>query len=189
MWWQLKHVWLGVLALAVVACTPASGGVNMSQFMASETSTLQDLGPAPELENTIWLNTDSTLRLSDLRGKVVGLEMWTFGCINCRNVIPALNRWHADYKDQGFVLIANHFPEFDFEGDLGNLQRAVAEAGIEYAVAQDNDGSTWNAYRNHYWPTLYLIDKRGRIRYVHIGEGAYEETERNIRALLAESYP
>jgi hypothetical protein len=87
------------------------------------------------------------------------------------------------------VLIGNHYPEFSFERDLDNLERAVAEAGIEYAVAQDNEGSTWNAYRNRYWPTLYLIDKRGRIRYVHIGEGAYEETERNIRALLAESYP
>jgi thiol-disulfide isomerase/thioredoxin len=161
----------------------------MSQSMAADTSTLPDLGPAPELENTIWLNTDSALRLADLRGKVVGLEMWTFGCINCRNVIPSLKRWHADYRDQGFVLIGNHYPEFDFEHDLDNLERAVAETGIEYAVAQDNDGSTWDAYRNQYWPTLYLIDKRGRIRYVHIGEGAYEETARNIQALLAESYP
>ena len=65
----------------------------------------------------------------------------------------------------------------------------MAQAGIEYAVAQDNDGATWRAYRNQYWPTLYLIDKRGHIRYVHIGEGAYEETERNIQALLAETYP
>lgn len=161
----------------------------MSQIMASATPRLQDLGPAPEIENTIWLNTDSDLRLSDLRGKVIGLEMWTFGCINCRNVIPSLKRWHADYKDQGFVLIGNHYPEFSYERDLGNLERAVAEAGIEYAVAQDNNGSTWSAYRNHYWPTLYLIDKRGRIRYVHIGEGAYAETERNIQALLAENYP
>jgi thiol-disulfide isomerase/thioredoxin len=161
----------------------------MSQFMTSDTATPQDLGPAPELGDAIWLNTDSAERLADLRGKVVGLEMWTFGCINCRNVIPSLKRWHADYRDQGFVLIGNRYPEFNFEHDLGNLEGAVAEAGIEYAVAQDNDGATWNAYRNQYWPTLYLIDKRGRIRYVHIGEGAYEETERNIRALLAESYP
>lgn len=157
--------------------------------MSSEESSLPDLGPAPELQNTVWLNTDAPLRLSDLRGRVVGLEMWTFGCINCRNVVPSLKSWHAAYKDMGFVLIANHFPEFDFESDLGNLERAVAQAGIEYAVAQDNTGATWNAYGNRYWPTLYLIDKRGRIRYVHIGEGAYEETERNIRALLAESYP
>ena len=161
----------------------------MSQTVVSETSTLPDLGPAPEIENTIWLNTEAALRLSDLRGKVVGLEMWTFGCVNCRNVIPSLKRWHASYKDDGFVLIGNHYPEFGFERELGNLERAVQEAGIEYAVAQDNDGATWSAYGNRYWPTLYLIDKRGRIRYVHIGEGAYDETERNIRSLLAESYP
>lgn len=161
----------------------------MPQFKASDTSKLQDLGPAPELDTAVWLNTDTPLRLAALRGRVIALEMWTFGCINCRNVIPSLKRWHADYKDEGFVLIGNHYPEFNHERDLGNLERAVAEAGIEYAVTQDNDGSTWNAYRNQYWPTLYLIDKRGRIRYVHIGEGAYEETERNIRALLAESYP
>lgn len=178
---------LAFLALVLTACAP--GGVAVSENMVTEKSALPDLGPAPELENNIWLNTDSPLRLSDLRGKVVGLEMWTFGCVNCRNVMPSLKRWHAAYRAAGFVLIANHYPEFDFERDLGNLERAVAGAGIEYAVAQDNEGSTWNAYRNHYWPTLYLIDKRGRIRYVHIGEGAYEETERNIQALLAESYP
>lgn len=87
------------------------------------------------------------------------------------------------------MLIGNHFPEFRYERDLANLERAVRQAGIEYAVTRDNDATTWNAYRNVYWPILYLIDKRGRIRYVHIGEGAYEETERNIRALLTEAYP
>jgi len=161
----------------------------MTTVKPGDTAPLADLGPAPELENSIWLNTDSPLRLGELRGKVVGLEMWTFGCINCQHVIPHLKQWHASYKDEGFVLIGNHFPEFNFERDLASLQQAVAQAGIEYAVTQDNDGVTWNAYRNGYWPTLYLIDKRGRIRYVHIGEGAYDETERNIRALLAETYP
>ena len=161
----------------------------MTALTAASSAALPDLGPAPELVNSIWLNTESPLRLGELRGKVVGLEMWTFGCINCQNVIPSLKHWHAAYKDQGFVLIGNHYPEFAYERDLDNLERAVAQAGIEYAVIQDNDGATWNAYGNHYWPTLYLIDKRGRIRYVHIGEGAYDETERNIRALLAETYP
>jgi hypothetical protein len=104
-------------------------------------------------------------------------------------VIPSLREWHSKYADRGLVIIGNHFPEFSYERDLNNLKNAVKELGLKYAIAQDNDGSTWNAYRNHYWPTLYLIDKRGRIRYVHIGEGAYEETERNIRALLAETYP
>jgi thiol-disulfide isomerase/thioredoxin len=149
---------------------------------------LPDLGPAPELTNTTWLNVETPLRLADLRGKVVMVEMWTFGCINCRNVMPSLKEWHAKYYDQGLVIIGNHFPEFGYEADLENLKEAVARNEIEYAVAQDNDGKTWRAYGNHYWPTLYLIDKQGHIRYVHIGEGRYKETEANIQALLAEVY-
>jgi len=150
---------------------------------------LPDLGPAPELTNSIWLNTPAPLRLAELRGKVVGVEMWTFDCINCQHVTPSLKAWYASYQDEGFVLIGNHFPEFGFERDLNRLRQAVAAAGIAYPIAQDNAGSTWNAYRNNYWPTLYLIDKRGRIRYVHVGEGAYDQTEANIKTLLAEAYP
>jgi thiol-disulfide isomerase/thioredoxin len=132
------------------------------------------------------LNVDSPLRLADLRGKVVLLEMWTFGCYNCQNVMPSLKEWHSKYKDQGLVIIGNHYPEFSFEEDLGNLKDAIERYEIEYAVAQDNDGATWRAYQNRYWPTLYLIDKQGHIRYVHIGEGRYQETEENIRTLLEE---
>lgn len=160
----------------------------MTSTIASRSSTLPDLGPAPELTNTVWLNTDAALHLADLRGKVVGLEMWTFDCINCQHVIPWLKTWYSTYKDQGLVLIGNHFPEFSFERDPNAIKQAVAQEGIQYPVAQDNDGTTWNAYRNNYWPTLYLIDKRGHIRYVHIGEGGYDETERNIQLLLAEVY-
>lgn len=84
-------------------------------------------------------------------------------------------------------MIGNHYPEFDYEADLDNLKAAIAREDIEYAVAQDNNGDTWRAYRNRYWPTLYLIDKQGRIRYVHIGEGSYPETEAAIQALLSEN--
>ena len=86
-------------------------------------------------------------------------------------------------------MIGNHYPEFSFEEDLANLKAAVADNHIQYAVAQDNDGATWQAYKNQYWPTLYLIDKNGRLRYVHIGEGRYHETEAAIQALLAEAHP
>lgn len=150
---------------------------------------LPDLGPAPELNNAVWLNVDAPLHLADLRGKVVALDMWTFGCINCQHVIPSLRGWHDRYKDQGLVVIGNHYPEFDREADLDNLKDAIIRLDVPFAIAQDNDGATWRAYRNHYWPTIYLIDKRGRIRYVHIGEGAYAETEAAIQALLAEPYP
>lgn len=87
------------------------------------------------------------------------------------------------------MIIGNHYPEFEYEGNLGNLQNAIEKLEIPYAVAQDNDGKTWRAYGNRYWPTRYLIDKQGHIRYRHIGEGAYQETEAAIQALLAETYP
>jgi thiol-disulfide isomerase/thioredoxin len=131
---------------------------------------------------------DAPLRLEGLRGKVILLEMWTYGCINCQNVMPSLKDWHTTYADQGLVIIGNHYPEFNYEADPANLEDAIARFGIEYPVAQDNNGDTWRAYKNHYWPTLYLIDKQGHIRYVHIGEGGYKETEENIKTLLQEVY-
>lgn len=162
-----------------VKTMPASGKTS---FHAD----LPDLGAAPELNNQVWLNVDRPLRLADLRGKVVLLDMWTFDCINCRNVIPALRDWHTKYAGQGLVVIGNHFPEFDEERDLGNLKDAVQRLNIPYAVAQDNDGVTWQAYGTRYWPTLFVIDKRGHLRYTHIGEGAYTETEQVIQDLLKE---
>lgn len=102
-------------------------------------------------------------------------------------MIPSLKEWDQKYRDRGLVVIGNHYPEFSFEANLTNLQAAVSDYGIEYAVAQDNDGATWQAYKNRYWPTLYLIDKNGHLRYIHIGEGRYQETETAIQTLLAES--
>jgi thiol-disulfide isomerase/thioredoxin len=147
---------------------------------------LPDLGAAPELTSNSWLNTEAPLRLAGLRGQVVLVEMWTFGCINCQRVIPHLQAWHEKFSGQGLVVIGNHFPEFDFERDLDALRQAVASRGITFPVAQDNDGETWRAYRNRYWPTIYLVDKQGRLRYEHIGEGAYAETEAAVQALLQE---
>jgi thiol-disulfide isomerase/thioredoxin len=174
----MKGLLLGWIAFVLFGCAP----------MQSAEASMPDLGPAPELTNDTWLNVDAPLRLADLRGKVVIVEMWTFGCINCQNVMPSLKEWHAKYKDQGLVIIGNHYPEFSFEEDLSNLKDAIARFDIQYPVAQDNDGATWRAYKNRYWPSLYLIDKQGHIRYVHIGEGRYQETEENIKALLEEEY-
>lgn len=145
-----------------------------------------DLGLAPELENTIWLNTDQPLRLKNFHGKVVLLEMWTFDCINCQHVIPSLRDWFQEYKDSGLVVIGNHFSEFSFEKDLSNLKAAIQHYQIAYLIAQDNDGKTWSAYNYSYWPCLYLIDKRRHIRYTHIGEGAYLETRSAIEGLINE---
>ena len=184
----MKRIILGVLALILFGCSSPQDGVPEMDSTMLKIVSLPDLGLAPELTNNTWLNVDSPLRLADLHGKVVIVEMWTFGCINCQNVMPSLKEWHSKYADQGLVIIGNHFPEFSYEKDLQNLKNAIAENGIEYAVAQDNNGDTWRAYRNHYWPTLYLIDKQGHIRYVHIGEGRYKETEENIKSLLEEMY-
>ena len=148
---------------------------------------LSDFGLAPELETTVWLNVDQPLRMENLRGKVVLIEMWTFGCINCKHVIPKLREWHEKFADEGLVIIGNHYPEFSYEQDLDNLKAAVADLDIQYAVTQDNDGTTWRSYENRYWPTLYLIDKEGHIRYEHIGEGNYDKTEAVIIQLLADS--
>ena len=178
----------GLLALLLFGCASQASSQSQADSTMPKLASLPDLGQAPELTNETWLNVDSPLHIADLRGKVVIVEMWTFGCINCRNVMPSLKEWHGKYADQGLVIIGNHFPEFSYEQDLENLKNAIAENDIQYAVAQDNNGDTWRAYKNHYWPTLYLIDKQGHIRYIHIGEGRYNETEENIKALLEEEY-
>jgi AhpC/TSA family len=103
-------------------------------------------------------------------------------------VIPSLRGWYEEYSAEGLVVIGNHYPEFKYEADLDNLRQAVIDLDIPYAVAQDNDGQTWRAYNNRYWPTLYLIDKKGHLRYAHIGEGRYDETEAVIQALLDEPF-
>ena len=143
------------------------------------------LGAAPELHNEIWLNS-APLQLAALRGKVVMVEFWTFGCINCRNMNPWVRTWHEQYADDGLVIIGVHTPEFAYEQELANVQAAITDLGVTWPVAIDNDKATWRAYANHYWPAAYLIDKQGQIRLLKIGEGQYEYTESVIQALLAE---
>ncbi len=182
--------WL-LVTLFVVSISGCAVKINppSTPIESSSVQKLRDYGAAPELSNTIWLNSDQPLRLSGLGGKVVLLDMWTFGCINCQNVIPSLKEWYQKYSTQGLVVIGNHYPEFSYERDMDNLRAAVARLSILYPVAQDNDGVTWSAYHTRYWPTLYLIDKHGHLRYQHIGEGDYAETDQAIQTLLAESYP
>lgn len=189
----MKGFWmLSLLTIGLVGCGSPALVPNVSAagpVKPTPAARLPDIGPAPKLTNTVWLNTDHPLRLADLRGKVVLLDMWTLDCINCQHVIPSLRDWYTKYQDQGLVIIGNHFPEFPDERYLPNLEKAVAYWNISYPVAQDNDGATWNAYHTQSWPTIYLIDKRGHLRYTRIGEGGYTTTESAIRSLLAESYP
>ena len=118
---------------------------------------------------------------------MVLIDFWTYTCINCIRTLPFLKIWHSKYADDGLVIIGVHAPEFQFEKNLENVQQAVTDYGISWPVVQDNEFNTWRAYQNRYWPAKYLIDKDGIIRYFHFGEGAYEETERQIRNLLEEA--
>src|SRR5262245_22881069 len=140
---------------------------------------------APEITGQTWINSEP-LRLADLKGKVVMVEFWTFACYNCRNVQPYVKEWHKKYAAQGLVVIGVHTPETDFERYSKNVEHYVREEQITYAVVTDNDFATWTRYGNRAWPTVYLIDKQGMIRYLHIGEGAYAQTEEYIRELLNE---
>jgi thiol-disulfide isomerase/thioredoxin len=135
-----------------------------------------------------WLNSPP-LTSEMLRGKVVLVEFWTYGCVNCQRTLPYVKAWSAKYRQDGLLVIGVHTPEFGFEKDKSNVERAVRDLGITYPVVMDNHYEIWNAYENKYWPAQYLMDAQGRQRYQHFGEGAYQETEQMIQKLLAETQP
>jgi thiol-disulfide isomerase/thioredoxin len=142
--------------------------------------------PAPEISAGEWLNSPP-IHLSELRGKVVLLEFWTFACSNCRNTLPYLRKWNAIRAGGKFEIIGVHTPELKRERDISALRKETESLGITWPIVTNNEYTTWNAYHQQYWPVIYLIDKRGTFRYVHIGEGAYVETEVMIARLIAES--
>ncbi len=142
---------------------------------------------APELAGISGhINTNSSLTIGSLKGNVIIVDFWTYTCINCIRTFPYLKDWHEKYEDDGLVIIGAHTPEFEFEKEYENVKSAVEKYGLKYAVVQDNNYETWRAYNNRYWPHKYLIDIDGFIRYDHIGEGGYEETEKVIKELLDE---
>ena len=153
----------------------------------SVTPDLPPLGDAPDFTgNEKWFNTPGgrPLSMHELRGHVVLVDFWTYTCINCLRTLPYLKAWDRRYRRDGLVIVGVHTPEFPFERDAGNVQRAIAQNGLRYPVAQDNKYATWNAYGNHYWPAEYFVDARGRVRYTHFGEGDYGRKEHVIRELL-----
>jgi cytochrome c biogenesis protein CcdA/thiol-disulfide isomerase/thioredoxin len=157
------------------------------QPASNNASGLADAGSAPEFTGIDhWLNSQP-LTLAQLRGKVVLVDFWTYSCINCIRTLPYVEGWYQKYAAAGFVVVGVHAPEFAFEHDTGNVSAAIARFGITYPVAQDNEFGTWHAYNNQYWPADYLIDATGHIRDSHFGEGDYDKTEANIRALLKEA--
>jgi cytochrome c biogenesis protein CcdA/thiol-disulfide isomerase/thioredoxin len=147
------------------------------------------LGDAPDFAGTQkWFNTDGgrALTLAKLRGHPVLVDFWTYTCINCIRTLPYLKAWDRRYRKAGLVIVGVHTPEFPFERDESNVRDAIAQNELRYPVVQDNDYAVWEAYQNQYWPASYFLDGEGRVRYVHFGEGDYEEKEDVIRELLQE---
>jgi thiol-disulfide isomerase/thioredoxin len=137
----------------------------------------------PKIEGHIWIG-QNPMTLDDLSGKVVLVDFWTYSSVNCRRTIPYLREWREKYKDEDFIIIGIHTPEFEFESNPKNVENAVRELGITWSVLLDNDYVNWNNFENDSWPAKYLVDKEGNIVYSHLGEGKYEETEEKIRELL-----
>lgn len=143
---------------------------------------------APDLQGiTGYINTGSDELKSAIKSKVVLYDFWTYSCYNCKNTFPYLKSWHEKYSDKGLVIVGIHYPEFQFERNIDNVKQAVANNEIKFSVVLDNDGVNWDAFGNHYWPRFYLADAEGYIRYDHIGEGSYDETENMIKTLLQEN--
>jgi thiol-disulfide isomerase/thioredoxin len=170
---------LVVLALGLTgAATPGfSGDIAPLTVAAAETTAPNFVG----ISN--WFNS-APLSIADLRGKVVLVDFWTYGCINCVNTLPHVTELYAKYRDRGLVVVGIHTPEFPFEHSAANVQAALKRHGITYPVAQDNGSRTWDAYHNQYWPAQYVIDQHGRIVFHHDGEGQYEQIDRTIARLL-----
>lgn len=170
---------LGSTFLALVALAGALGPARAAAVGVGD--------PAPELvEAREWIGSPMH-SLASLRGRVVLVNFWTFGCRNCRNTLPALRDWHERYAARGLVILGVHSPEFGWERGREAVEAAVRRHRIPYAVVLDDDMRSWDAYGNRYWPAFYFIDRRGTIRFVRFGEGGYAQSEAWIERLLAES--
>ena len=156
---------------------------------------------SPEFPDGLrWLNSQP-IKMRDLRGlakpqgdnaakqAVVLIDFWTYSCVNCLRTLPHVKEWHRRYSDKGLTIVGVHTPEFEFEKNLENVERAVKEFGIEYPVVMDNDYQVWSLYSNNFWPRKFLIDKEGQMVYDYAGEGGYRETEEAIQKALLELNP
>ncbi len=166
----------GVMALPVLA---EQTGARSAIIAAAQPS-------APDFAGiSHWLNS-GPLTMAGLRGKVVLVDFWTYGCYNCVNTLPYVTALQKKYGKDGFTVIGVHTPEFPFEKSTANVEAAIKKHGITYPVAQDNTFTTWNAYGNQYWPAQYIVDKSGKIVFAHAGEGQYDTIEKTIQTLLKE---
>ena len=174
----------GLLLLAV----SWKGGLRvLGSFKEGPTKVFESAeNQAPEFANGTWINSEP-LTIKGLKGRVVLIEFWTFGCYNCRNTLPFVKAWHEKYAKAGLTIVGVHSPELDGEEKIENVRREIASLNIRYPIVTDNNYATWKAYNVQAWPTIFLVDKNGRIRWSHVGEGAYDEAEKRIQNLLKES--
>jgi thiol-disulfide isomerase/thioredoxin len=187
----LNYLGLGTLGWQLASCASspsASQIVTPEPKIITPETIARSPNQLPEFQGiSEWLNSASPIMTKDLLGKVVFVQIWTLGCINCQRTLPYVTSWHKKYAAKGLQTIGIHTPEFPFERDSKNIRRAMTKYGITYPVGVDNNFQTWKAYKNEYWPHLFLADRQGIIRYDHIGEGAYDETEAKIRQLLGQA--
>jgi thiol-disulfide isomerase/thioredoxin len=175
---------LGVLALAATLCCGAIAGRTVAN--AQEPPSIVGSSPLYGLSGaTGWINS-GPLTAKQLKGKVVLVDFWTYSCINCLRALPYMQAWADKYKDSGLVVIGVHTPEFDFEKDSPNVQKAVQKFRITYPIALDSKRAIWDAFHNEYWPAHYFIDAKGKVRFEHFGEGNYDQSEHWIQELLQE---
>ena len=187
---------VGVIGLAFALdssdADTASTPVSAPDVPAATVATpdLPDRGPRPDLlEIDGWLQSDVT-SLEELEGKVVAVQFWTFGCRNCKATLPHMQELYEKYADQGFEIVGIHAPEFEYEAEVANIEEAAAELGVTWPIALDPTKRTFHSWQEGptaHWPRVYLLDRDGHIRYDHIGEGRYAETDAAVQALLAEA--
>ncbi|BDG05051.1 redoxin domain-containing protein [Anaeromyxobacter oryzae] len=179
---------VGVLVASAAGLIGSSGREETRvQPTPSEAVQLPVEGDLPSLEGaTLWLNSEP-LTPTNLRGKVVLVEFWTYTCINWRRQLPYVRAWAEKYKNSGLVVIGVHTPEYEFEKNVDNVRREAKEMRVDYPIAVDSDGAIWRAFQNQYWPALYFVDSRGHIRHRYFGEGDYARSELILRQLLAEA--
>src|SRR5215213_2165996 len=171
-----------LLSAAVAVAVGIRGPRTIGEGLVAD----KDFDVAPEFAAGTWINSEP-LTLKGLAGRVVLVEFWTFGCYNCRNTLPFVKSWHERFNSKEFTIVGVHSPEFDEEKNVENIRKQVASLGVRFPVVTDNDYRTWKAYKVEAWPTIFVLDKSGRIRWKHVGEGAYDETEEVIKKLLAEA--
>ncbi len=187
--YKYASIFFAIIAVGIMSISYFYDEVDLKRNTTNDITTLDKtfLRTAPEMKGISgYINTSSEEIDQNIEGKVVLYDFWTYSCINCIRTLPYLTAWDEKYSDEGLVIVGIHTPEFEFEKEYDNVVFATKKFGIKYPVVQDNDKETWNEFQNRYWPRKYIADHEGYIRFDHIGEGAYAETEKVIQLLLEE---